>query len=141
MIRNRESIQIRHWGILLALLCFPVVTPASDAIPKQVSLVVNGKRLIASNVTLSRFDEMALRGQEEIVEQMEDKGVIVVITNQRIIGYGLISGWRDLKRQADEKIESVYVEDYAAFITTDDRLLNFNGQSGVWSKRDRRIER
>lgn len=127
--------------VLIALLFAPVGLLASDPIPKQVSLVINGKRLIASNVQLSRFDEIKLHAQEEIVEQAEDKGVIVVITNQRIIGYGVISGWRDLKREAGENVESLLVEDFAAFITTDRRLLNFNGQSGSWGKRDRRTER
>jgi hypothetical protein len=127
--------------IFFVLLCAPMELSASEAIPKQVHLVVNGKRLIASNVQLSRFDELNLRAQEEILDQAEDKGVIVVITNQRIIGYGLISGWRDLKREAGEKVESLLVEDFGAFITTDRRLLNFNGQSGVWGKRDRRTER
>jgi hypothetical protein len=106
-----------------------------------VSLVVNGKRLIASNVRFSRFDELNLRAQEKILEQAEGKGVIVVITNQRIIGYGLISGWRDLKREAGENVESLLVEDFAVFITTDSRLLNFNGQTGLWGKRDRRTAR
>ena len=127
--------------ILLGLFCAPIGLLASDAIPKQVSLVVNGKRLIASNVRFSRFDELNLRAQEKILEQAEGKGVIVVITNQRIIGYGLISGWRDLKREAGENVESLLVEDFAVFITTDKRLLNFNGQSGLWGKRDRRTER
>jgi hypothetical protein len=127
--------------IFFALLCAPMELSASDAIPKQVNLVVNCKRLIASNIRLSRFDELNLRAQEEILERAEAKGVIVVITNQRIIGYGLISGWRDLKREAGENVESLLVEDFAAFITTDRRLLNFNGQSGVWGKRDRRTER
>ena len=127
--------------ILLGLFCAPIGLLANDAIPKQVSLVVNGKRLIASNVRFSRFDEFNLRAQEKILEQAEGKGVIVVITNQRIIGYGLISGWRDLKREAGENVESLLVEDFAVFITTDNRLLNFNGQSGLWGKRDRRPER
>jgi len=129
------------WCILLGLFCAPIGLLASDAIPKQVSLVVHGKRLIASNVRFSRFDEFNLRAQEKILEQAEGKGVIVVITNQRIIGYGLISGWRDLKREAGENVESLLVEDFAVFITTDNRLLNFNGQTGLWGKRDRRPER
>ena len=141
MMVTRKIIQYSLCCILLGLLCVPAGLLASDAVPKQVSLIVNGKRLIASNVRLSRFDELNLRAQEKIVEQAEGNGVIVVITNQRIIGYGLISGWRDLKREAGEDIESLFVEDFAAFVTTDRRLLNFNGQSGVWGRRDRRTER
>ncbi len=140
MAKNKN---ITHycWCVLLCLLWVPAGLLASDAIPKQVSLVVNGKRLIASNVLLSRFDEMKLHAQEQIVDQAESKGVIIVITTQRIIGYGLMSGWRDLKTQAGEKVESLMVEDFAAFITTDSRLLNFNGQTGLWGKRDRRVGR
>lgn len=134
-----KIIQYHRWWFLLWLCCVPAGLFASEAIPKQVSLVVNGKRLIASNVRLSRFDEFRLHAQEEIAEQAESAGVIVVITNQRIIGYGLISGWRDVKRRAREDIESLMVEDFAAFITTNRRYLNFNGQSGVWGSRDRRV--
>jgi hypothetical protein len=133
--------EFRPWCVLVCVLLAPAGLLASNAIPKEVNLVINGKRLIASNVRLSRFDELKLFAQEKIVDQAESKGVIVVITNQRIICYGLISGWRDLKRQAGEKVESLLVEDFAAFITTDDRFLNFNGQTGTWGKRDRRTER
>jgi hypothetical protein len=141
MTTNQTTAPYRRWCIVLCLLWVPTGLPANDAIPKEVTLVVNGKRLVASNVRLSRFDELKLHAQEEILERGESKGVIVVITNQRIICYGLISGWRDLKKQAGENVESLLVEDFAAFITTDSRLLNFNGQSGLWGKRDRRTER
>ena len=114
---------------------------ASDAIPKQVSLIINGKRLVASNIRFSRFDEINLGAQERIEEQAEGKGVIVVITNQRVIGYGINAGWRDLKTQAGEKLESLKVEDFAVFVTTDMRYLNFNGETGVWGERDRRTAR
>ena len=135
---------ISAWSLSLAILglcLMPVYLSASDAVPKQVYLIVNGKRLVASNVRFSRFDEAKLNAQEKIVEQAEGEAVIVVITNQRILGYGVASGWRDLKTQANEKLESLTVKDFAAFITTDTRYLNFNGQSGVWAERERRIDR
>ena len=131
------------WGLLLAVPgaggFLPGDLAASETVPKQVSLIVNGKRLIASNVRLSRFDEMKLNAQEEISESAEGQAVIVVVTNQRVIAYGVISGWRPMRKKAQEKVDTLTVEDFAAFITTNDRYLNFNGQSGAWGEQDRPV--
>lgn len=129
--------------VLLGPVCFILVPAAysSDAIPKQVSLIVNGKRLVASNVRFSTFSETKLNAQEVIEDKAEGKGVVVVITNRRFIAYGLTSGWSDLNTKAGEKVESLSVEDYAVFITTSMRHLNFNGETGVWGVRDSRVER
>ena len=128
---------------LLISLSLPLIPAAnaSDAIPKQVSLIINGKRLVASNVRFSTFAETKLNAQEVIEDKAEGKGVIVVVTNQRFIAYGLITGWSDLNTKAGEKVKSLSVEDYAVFITTSLRDLNYNGETGVWGVRDRRVER
>ena len=128
-------------SILTCLLLLAGNLPAADTIPKEVTLIINGSRLVASNIRLSRFDTLNLNAQEKIREQEEAKGVILIVTNQRIIAYGVRSGWKPLKTQAGEKVESIMVEDFAAFVVTDDRYLNFNGETGVWAKRDRRTER
>jgi hypothetical protein len=129
--------------VLLGPACFMLVPAAysSDAIPKQVSLIVNGKRLVASNVRFSTFSETKLNAREVIEDKAEGKGVLVVVTNQRFIAYGLTSGWNDLNTKAGETVESLSVEDYAVFITTNMRHLNFNGETGVWGVRDSRVER
>ena len=114
---------------------------ASDAIPKEVSLIINGKRLVASNIRFSRFDELSLNAQERISEKTESKGVILVVTNQRFIAYGTSSGWKTIKTEAGESTDSFRVEDFAAFIITNKRFLNFNGETGVWGERSRRTER
>ena len=128
-------------GILTCLLLFAGTLSAADTIAKEVTLIINGDRLVASNIRLSRFDNLNLNAQENIRDQAEAKGVILIVTNQRIIAYGVRSGWKPLKTQASEKVESIKVEDFAAFVVTDDRYLNFNGETGVWAKRDRRTER
>ena len=113
----------------------------NHTVAKEVSLIINGKRLVASNIRFSKFDTLELNAQERIKDQLEAKGVILIITNQRIIGYGVSSGWRDKKTQAGERIETTRVEDYAAFVTTSTRFLNFNGETGIWGEQDRRTER
>ena len=113
----------------------------SDAVPKEVHLVVSGKRLIASNVRFSRFDELKLQAREHILQQAEGEAVIVVVTNQRLIGYGVLSGWRPMRTQAGERVESLAVEDFAALVITNSRYLNFNGQNGIWGEQDQRVER
>jgi hypothetical protein len=107
-------------------------------VPKQVDLVVDGDRLVASNIRFSRFDELILRGRERVRDMAVGEAVIVVVTTQRIIAYGVLSGWRSVDREPNEQIESVSASDYGGLIVTSKRLLNFNGQSGVWGEQDRR---
>ena len=114
---------------------------AQEPVAKEVTLIINGRRLIASNVRLSRFDEERLSAKETIVEKTEAKGVIVVATNQRVLAYGVSSGWRDMKTLAGEEVISVRAEDFAAFVVTNKRYLNFNGNTGVWAEQDKRVER
>jgi hypothetical protein len=110
-------------------------------IPKQVHLVLDGNRVLASNVRLNRFDELKLGAQERIREQQVGEAVAIVVTNQRIIAYGVLSGWVPLDRVANETVQSVSAEDYAGLIVTDQRMLNFNGETGVWAVQRRRVSR
>jgi hypothetical protein len=106
-------------------------------VPKQVHLIVDGNRLIASNARFSRFDELKFNAREKLIRKAEGKAAIVVFTDQRIIGYGVLSGWQTIRTEADEKLEELQVEDFAALVMTNNRLLNFNGESGVWAERAR----
>ena len=110
-------------------------------VPKQVHLVQDGNRIMASNVRLNRFDELKLGAQEHVREQKVGEGVAVVVTNQRIVAYGVLSGWVELDRVANEAIQSISAEDYAVLIVTDLRMLNFNGETGVWAEQRRRVSR
>src|SRR5687767_8817844 len=110
-------------------------------IPKQVHLVLDGNRVLASNVRLNRFDELKHGAQERIREQQVGEAVAIVVTNQRIIAYGVLSGWVPLDRVANETVQSVSAEDYAGLIVTDQRMLNFNGETGVWAVQRRRVSR
>jgi len=114
---------------------------ASEGVPKLVDLVVDGRWLTASNIRASRFDDLKLNAQERINRSGVGAAVIVVVTNQRIIGYGVGSGWRSVPRLANEQLEKLTAEDYAGLVVTSRRLLNFNGESGVWGEKDRQIGR
>lgn len=107
--------------------------------PKQVHLVIEGKRLVASNARFSRFDDLKLNAGERIIEKSVGEAAIAVFTNQRIIGYGVLSGWRFLDTHADEKLRELSVEDFAALVVTTKRVLNFNGETGVWGERRRLV--
>lgn len=109
----------------------------SQGVPKQVDLVVEGNRLVASNVRFSRFDEHRLNAQERISDSQVGKAVIVVATNQNYIAYGVVSGWRSISRVPNERLESISAEDFGALVVTSERLLNFNGESGVWGEHKR----
>jgi hypothetical protein len=126
-------------AIVAALPVHPQNTGAN--VPKQVHLVLDGNRILASNIRLNRFDELKLGAQERIREQRVGEGVAIVVTNQRIIAYGVLSGWVPMDRVANETIQSVSAEDYAGLIVTDQRMLNFNGETGVWAEQERRVSR
>jgi hypothetical protein len=137
------------WGGVVFGVVAAIATAALQAhaqqtagnVPKQVHLVQDGNRILASNVRLNRFDELKLGAQERVREQRVGEAVAVVVTNQRIIAYGVLSGWIPMDRVANEAIESVSAEDYAALIVTDRRMLNFNGETGIWAEQDRRVSR
>jgi len=130
-------------GVAAALIlgALPAYTQTGGNVPKQVHLVLDGNRVIASNVRLNRFDELKLDAQERIREQRVGEAVAIVVTNQRIIAYGVLSGWVPMDRAPNETIQSVSAEDYAGLIVTDRRMLNFNGESGVWAEQRRNVSR
>jgi hypothetical protein len=108
-------------------------------VPKLVHFIIDGNRLVASNVRFNRFDELRLGAQERIADSREGDAVIIVVTNQRLIAYGAVSGWRSIDRVPNERIESISAEDYAGLVVTSRRMLNFNGESGVWGERGRTV--
>ena len=126
---------------LLVAALSAVPASAQPQIPKQVFLVVDGTRLIASNIKLSRFDELQLSARERIRDTQEGSGVILVATNQRMIAYGTTSGWRSIDRVANEEVVSLSAEDFAGLIVTNQRLLNFNAETGVWAEYNRGTNR
>ncbi len=129
-------------AVAVAFAAVPVFAQQTGGnVPKQVHLVVDGNRILASNVRLNRFDELKLAAQERVREQRVGEGVAVVVTNQRIVAYGVLSGWVSMDRAPNETIQSISAEDYAGLIVTDRRMLNFNGETGVWAEQRRNVSR
>lgn len=128
--------------LFLWMLSVPSLAPrdadAQVGVRKQVFLVVDGDRLVASNVRTNGFDEIRLDARERMLDSEEGEGVIIVITNQRILAYGAASGWSAKDRNTNENVQSVSAADYAGLIVTNKRMLNFNGETGVWGERQRR---
>ena len=129
------------FAVVAALSSLAGAQSGGSYVPKQVHLVNDGAKLFASNVKLNRFDELKLDAQERVLDQQVGAAVAVVITNQRIVAYGVLSGWRSLARIPNENIESVTAEDYAGLIVTSIRMLNFNGETGVFAERRRAVAR
>lgn len=126
------------WCLVLAAAS---LTAADDQVAKAVHLVEDNSQLIASNVRFSRFDPFKLDARERVLKRAEGKAVIIVITDQRILGYGVLSGWRPLDLLAGEKTVKISAEDFAGLVITDKRYLNFNGESGVWGLQVRGVNR
>lgn len=125
--------------VLMSPLLVAVQADAQQPVRKQVFLVVDGDRLVASNVRTHGFAEYRLDARERILDSAEGEGVIVVVTNQRILAYGVLSGWSARDRETNEDIETLSAIDYAGLIVTSKRMLNFNGETGVWGERQRRL--
>ena len=139
--------RLRGAALACVLVAVAALAPPASAqsggsyVPKQVHLVNDGAKLFASNVKLNRFDELKLDAQERVLDQQVGAAVAVVITNQRIVAYGVLSGWRSMDRMPNEQIESIMAEDYAGLIVTSARMLNFNGETGVFAERKRAVGR
>lgn len=126
-------------AVILAAALLASVASAQQAIRKQVFLVVDGDRLVASNVRTNGFAELRLDARERMLDSAEGEGVIMVVTNQRLLAYGAYSGWSARDRETNEQIETLSAVDYAGLIVTSRRMLNFNGETGVWGERARRV--
>ena len=128
-------------SFLLALLIvggFPGFVCADEAVPKLVYLVVDGDKLIASNIKFNRFDELKLQAKETVENYAVGNAVIVVVTNKRIIAYSVYTAsWRTRVVEADENFLEVFAEDYSALVQTTKRFLSFNGKNGVWTENQR----
>ena len=124
--------------LVVVMLLHAGIAGAQDGVRKQVFLVVDGDRLVASNVRTNGFDELRLDARERIMQSEEGEGVIVVVTNQRLIAYGAASGWSSRDLNTGEAVESLTADDYAGMFVTNKRMLNFNGETGVWGERQRR---
>ena len=112
-------------------------TARADETPRELHLIVQKDKLIASNVRLSRFDEFQLRPKERIQDKAVGSAVAVVYTNKRIIGYSVIrASWVSVRTEVGEKLRTIEAEDFSALVTTSERYLNFNGRSGIWAQRD-----
>jgi hypothetical protein len=135
----------KFWNLLIvAVFCLFFMcaacdtAKANDDTPKILYVIIEDERLIASNTSLSRFDEIKLTAEEIVLQKVEANAVAVIVTNKRIIGYAVFLGsWKPLRYQAGEKVLSVEAEDFSAFVLTSDRFLNFNGKHGLWAQTER----
>lgn len=123
--------------ICLVLLAAPVA--ASDAPPaRQLFWHIEGDRVVVANVRFSRTDELRLRGREVIEDTASSNAMLVVVTNQRFVGYSLYTAsWQSVDRRPNENVETLAAEDWAGYILSSRRTLNFNGRTASWSEGDR----
>jgi len=141
-----------HYAALVMLLTWfalpPVVAGQSLIIggvgggrgaapPQQVQLVVEPGRLIASNARLSRMDVVELARDEVLVGSAAAQAVLIAVTDRRVLGYRLAGGWQTLQVLPDETVVSIDATDYAAFVQTTRRLINFNAQTGLFAELER----
>lgn len=113
----------------------------ADEVEKVLFLVVEKGEVVASNTRAGRFDRLKLHAKERVRDYKEANATAVVVTNQRLAGYGVLAGgWQSMRLRAGEKVESMQVEDYSATVVTSDRLLNFYGRSGTWSETRRSLQ-
>jgi hypothetical protein len=121
----------------LVLLAVPA--GATDTPPaRQLFWHIEGDRVIVANVRFSRTDELRMRGREVIEDTASSNAMLVVVTNQRFVGYSVYTAsWQSLDRQPNENVETLAAEDWAGYILSSQRALNFNGRTAAWSEGDR----
>lgn len=135
-------------GILLLAACLLVglPSPVSSAVssaevppPKLLFWHIEDDRIIVSNVRFGRTDELRLRGRESIEETAADNAVLVVVTNQRFLGYSVYTAsWQHVSRRPGESVETLDAGGWAGHMVTSRRVLTFNGRTAHWSERTRR---
>ncbi len=126
--------------LLLPVLMGPAPAFAGDEPPARLLYwhEEDDGRIVVSNIRFSRNDVLELGGRERIEERASSQAMLVLVTNRRMVAYSVYTAaWREVPRKATERLEQLEAEDYSAFVLTSDRVLNFNGRSGVWSE-DRR---
>jgi hypothetical protein len=106
--------------------------------PRQLYWHMEDDRVIVANIRFSRTDELRLRGREHIEETASSTAMLVLVTNQRFIGYSVYTAsWQSRSRRPGESLETVEAEDWAGYVLTSRRVLNFNGRTAAWSERNR----
>ena len=103
-------------------------------VPRQLQLIVEPGRLLASNIRLGRIDEWPLDDGEAVSSTATANAVLAAATGRRLLAYGPVIGWREFELKPGERIEAMEAEDYALFVTTDRRYLNFSADTGIWAE-------
>ncbi|MEJ2522858.1 MAG: hypothetical protein P8080_08270 [Gammaproteobacteria bacterium] len=116
-----------------------VAQPGSEEPPaRQLFWHREGDRVIVSNVRFSRTDEFTLAGRESLESTASSNAMLVLITNRRFVAYSVYTAsWQSLDRKPGETVEQVVAEDWAGYVLTSRRALNFNGRTAAWSEGDR----
>jgi len=77
-------------GLLLLVSMMPALQ--AEEVEKVLFLVVEKDDVIASNTRLGRFDRLELQAKERIKDYKVSNAVAVVVTNQRLVAYGVVAG-------------------------------------------------
>jgi hypothetical protein len=131
------------WPHILLACCCLALLPAAAAAPdspppRLIFWHMEGDRVIVSNIRFSRTDELRLRGREQVEETASSTAMLVLVTNQRFIGYSVYTAsWQSVSRRPSEALETIDAEDWAGYVLTSRRVLNFNGRNAHWSERNR----
>ncbi len=97
-----------------------------------------GDRIIVSNVRFSRTDELVLAGRERLEDTADSAAMLVLVTSRRFVAYSVYTAsWQSLDRRPGETVEKLAAEDWAGYVLTSRRVLNFNGRTAAWSEGDR----
>lgn len=103
-------------------------------VPRQLQLIAEPGRLLASNIRLGRIDEWLLEDGEAVSRTATANAVLAAATGSRLLAYGPVIGWREFELEPGEQVEAMEAEDYALFVTTDRRYLNFSADTGIWAE-------
>lgn len=102
----------------------------------RVALVWTPRRVLGFVGTTSRFSEVSLGPQEELVHTATGANVAVAVTDRRSLGLSpRAGGFFPVRMQLRERLSSVEAGSNLATIRTDTRILVFRGPTGTWEER------
>ncbi len=141
----KPRFSFRAWLLVLVFLTggspvSPVsAQPGPDESPaRQLFWHRDGDRVIVSNVRFSRTDEFTLAGRESLEATASSNAMLVLVTNRRFVAYSVYTAsWQSVDRRPGETVEQLAAEDWAGYVLTSQRALNFNGRTAAWSEGDR----
>jgi len=122
----------KNWLFVLLLWCSAADATQYVEHDQRVFFAQDKQKLIAVDSQTARSIEFRLRVREDIVAVREGRASIAVATDQRLLAFSVLTGWRPLRLELREQLTRLRASGFSVFAETTQRILTFNGVTGKW---------